>query len=361
MKAYWRDIDPTTRLTDPHQVQPPQETTFAEAQTATNFVVFRPEWLPSDCAITQVTLRPEQPPGRPGDIEAQQIGQTPWSEGNPCSVRTVVTGDQRRLRIKQFLYDWAPPAASTPALWKSPHLTPVLCQDTIAWLGTDYMGRQGGCVQQLRTQLELSVERGHFTSEELSQMLQALTPADLEASQPVQGTPFHQLNYWVRYQLAPVQVPYGLWYYRRARRYDRSTVVSFDELEADSPVPIVLPAGEEFVFDSAVTIQEPQANHHEFELVLRHRANQSDHLWFSVMNADSDLAWPIPPEPDEHPAQVHQAISLRGTTVWYAALHEQYGAWEAFWEENGTRYAVWASTSLFLNGDQFKGVIAGLR
>ncbi len=123
-------------------------------------MVFRPEWLPPDCSISQVTLRPEQPPGRPGGIDARQIGQTPWSEGNPCSVRAVVTGAQRRLRLKQFLYAWAPPAASTSALWKSPQLTPVMCQDAIAWLGTDYMGRAGACVQRMRTEIEVSEEDG---------------------------------------------------------------------------------------------------------------------------------------------------------------------------------------------------------
>ncbi|WP_248910953.1 hypothetical protein, partial [Halocatena marina] len=60
----WRTASPSARLTDPDDLTPPHDTTFAEAQEAVNIVVFEPTWLPDDCRITEITLRPEQPPGR---------------------------------------------------------------------------------------------------------------------------------------------------------------------------------------------------------------------------------------------------------------------------------------------------------
>lgn len=361
MKPYWDDTDPMARLADRREVQPLVKTTFAAAQETVNFVVFRPEWLPVDCILTEVTLRPEQAPGRPGGMQAQEIGQTPWTEANPGSVRAVFRGKQRCLRLKQFLYDWAPPAASTAPLWNSPHLTPVPGQNAIAWLGTDYLQRPGGCIQLMRTQIEISVMEGEFSEDELGRLLVQLTPAAWESSRAVRGAAFHRLNYWVRYQLRGVQVPYGLWGYHHPRHYDQSQAVSLDELVAKPPLRLLLPVDSPYVFDSAVIIAGEQPFHHEIELIYRHQENMSDHLWMTAIDQNSELTLPIPPEPETHRAAVRQAQGLRNTTVWYAALSEQYGAWEAFWEEEKIRYAVWAGTTPFQDGDQFKTLVENLR
>jgi hypothetical protein len=361
MNPYWENTDPTVRLADRREAQPPVETTFAAAQEAVNFVVFRPEWLPADCAMTEVTLRPEQAPGRPGGVQAQEIGQTPWTEANPGSVRAVFRGRQRRLRLKQFLYDWAPPAASTAPLWNSPHLTPVPGQNAIAWLGIDYLKRPGGCIQLMRTQIEISVMEGEFTEDELGRLLLQLTPAVWEASRVVREAPFHRLNYWVRYQLRGVQVPYGLWRYHHPRRYDQSQPVSLDELVSKPPLRLLLPADSSYVFDSAVIIAGEESFHREIELIYRHQENMSDHLWIIAVDRDSEHTLPIPPEAETHRAAVRQTQTLRDTAIWYAALSEQYGAWEAFWEEEKVRYAVWAGTSPFQNSEQFKTLVENLR
>lgn len=361
MKHYWEKTDRSARLTDSREVQPLRKTTLAEAQQLVNFVVFTPEWLPDDCELTEVTVRPEQPPGRPKGIEAEQIGQTPWSEGNPCSIRTVISGHDRRLRLKQFLYDWAPPAASTAPLWNSPRLTPRPCRSTVAWLGTDYMKRQGACIQTMRTQIELSVIDGVFSDEALGRILNMLGPAALEESYGVQRAPFHLLNYWVRYGMTALQVPYGLWKYQHPRRYDQSRQVSLEELRLNTPVRLLLPDNSPYVFDSAVLISEDEPFNREVELIFRHSDNGSDHLWMITMNAESERKGVIPPRPEKHLAEVREVIRLRGTSVWYAALYEEYGAWEAIWEEEGVHYSVWAGATLFQNGHQFKMLVDDLR
>jgi hypothetical protein len=263
--------------------------------------------------------------------------------------------------LKQFLYDWAPPAASTAPLWKSPQLTPIQCQNTIAWLGKDYLKQPGGCIQLMRTQIEISVINGEFTEDELGRILAQLTVAEQEAAQAVQDTPFHRLNYWVRYQLRGVQVPYGLWHYHQPRHYDKSQLVTLEYLRSNSPLRLLLPTDSPYVFDSAVIIMGEDPSHPEVELIYRHQGNLSDHLWIIAINHDSDLALPIPPEPEPHQAEVRERQHLRGTSVWYAALSEQYGAWEVFWEEENVCYAVWAGTTPFQGGNRFKALIENLR
>lgn len=59
--------------------------------------------------------------------------------------------------MKQFLYDWAPPAFDHPCLWKS-HNEPFEVGKNIGWLGTDYRKAHAAAVSIDRTTIELSTE-----------------------------------------------------------------------------------------------------------------------------------------------------------------------------------------------------------
>ena len=360
----WRTAAPDARLSNPDDVTPPVETTCADAQAHVNFVVFEPEWLPDDCFVTDVTRRPEQPPGRPG-IDADDIGQTPHSEGNPSSVRVVVSGEDRQLRLKQFLYDWAPCSASIAPLWRTPDPQAFDCGDVVGWLGTDYKDNRGACVQRDRTQVEASVIQGEFADDELESLFRGLTVASPESARVVRDVPFHQLNYWARYQHQPPGVPHGLWDYGLARPYDDSRPLSPVALCNDPPAaPLVpggggamlTPPGDEFVLDSALAFPDADA----IECVFRNRANASDHLWLTAAPQGSPLAPELPPEPSDQPAEIREVVDCRDTTVHYAALTEDRGAWEAFWAEDGVRYALWAGASQHLDGEAFRSLVDSL-
>ncbi|MXR42438.1 hypothetical protein GRX01_13950 [Halobaculum sp. WSA2] len=353
----WRRADPSARLTDPDAAERPRETAFADAAARANFVVHEPTALPDDCAIETVTYRPEQPPGRPEGVDAADMGQTPWSDGNPASVRAVVRGDGRALRIKQFLYDWAPPAAGIAPLWRTADPMPVDCGDAVGWLGTDYEDRRGACLQRERAQMEVSVTDGAFDDDELAATLRGFAPADAAASRGVREAPFHALNYWVRYGCRPPGVPHGLWDYPGPRPYDESRPVSMAALASDPPARPLVPGDDDaFVLDSALAFPDADA----VEVLFRSRANGSDHLWITAAAEGSPLAPAVPPEPADQSCERRERIDRRGTDVHYAALDETYGAWEALWEEEGTRYAAWAGPSLALDGAGFREVIGGM-
>jgi hypothetical protein len=354
----WRTANPNARLTDPDNAVPPQETTAAAAQQSVNFVTFEPGWLPTDSSVTEVTRRPEQPPGCPEGTTAEELDQNPHTDGNRCSLRTVVTGDNRRIRLKQFLYDWAPPAGGIAGLWHTSEPMPFDCGNAVGWLGTDYKDNPGAIVQRDRTQIECSVTDGRFSDDELRRLMDGLTPADPDGARVVRGVPFHQLNYWVRYRCRPPGPSHGLWNHSPARPYDECQHLSRAALAKSSPrnlpVPPLVPSGDEFVFDSAVTFPGTGA----VECVFRHRANGSDHLWLSAAAEGSSLAPEIPPEPADQSAETRRKVELRGTTVHYAALTEAFGGWEAIWSEDNIRYAAWAGPSQKLDGDEFRNLVA---
>src|SRR5262249_13040221 len=87
-----------------------------QAQPWCNFAVWTPEGLPGPYVTVTGTLRKESPPGIP---QAETAGRTPWSANNPCAYRFEVRGPGGRVRVKQFLYDWAFPALDHPCLWDS--------------------------------------------------------------------------------------------------------------------------------------------------------------------------------------------------------------------------------------------------
>jgi hypothetical protein len=195
------------RLTDAADVRLPVQLTLAEAQSATNFVVMAPSWLPSGCTLGVSSLREEQPPGRPSGVDRAAMAQTPWSVANPCSIRTIVQGAGRALRIKQFLYDWSPPAAGVAPLWDSPQLDPFECDSSIGWMGIDYRGASGACTERDRTQVELSCVEGAFERSEIMRLLRSMNPSNPQRALAVQGAPFHRLSYWARYRFTPYKSP----------------------------------------------------------------------------------------------------------------------------------------------------------
>jgi hypothetical protein len=113
---------------------------------------------------------------------------------------------------------------------------------------------------------------------------------------------------------------------------------------------------DQFVLDSALAFTDADA----VEAVYRNRANASDHLWLVAADEESPLAPSLPPEASDQSAETRAAIDLRGTTVRYAALTEERGAWEALWAEDGVRYAVWAGASRHLDGEAFRDVADSL-
>jgi hypothetical protein len=355
MSPFWALTDKKLRLKSRDEVAWPLDLALEQAQPHLNFVVYAPAALPNGCRIVSTSVRPEQPPGRPEGITAQEIGQTPWSEANPCSVRTLIAGEARSLRLKQFLYDWAPPAASIAPLWESPWLEGFECQDTVGWIGQDYREAVGACVQLDRTQIELSVIEGHFSHQEIRQLLSHLRTADPEAATVVRSTPFHLLNYWVRYGILPYRVPHGLWRYPHRRPYESGQILARADYSSVQRICVLLPGDEAFRFDSGF------ASCDEVETIFRHIARPSLSAWLLTVRSDSPRALTLPPEPEKQTAEIRTQHAIRGRDGWIALLDRRWGAWEGWWEEGGYQYIVWLSASPFWSEQWFFEFLIGLK
>jgi hypothetical protein len=361
MPPAWQRTDAEARLTRMEDAKFPELLTFAQAQAEANFVVMEPSWLPSDCAGGQSSFRVEQPPGRPEGVDREALRQTPWSTANPCSLRTIFQGRDRAFRIKQFLYDWAPPAAGVAPLWDSPELEPFECGGEVGWRGLDYRSAEGACFERERTQIEFSVLEGAFSRAEIAQTMCSIRVADQLKAAAVRSARFHELNYWVRYRFTPMHVPYGLFRYAHARKYAFSRPLAPSELAAIAGAgSCPLPCDARLELDSAVAIEHEPAHHYEVEAIFWAHGRNSVRFWCTSVNRDSQWTIELPPLAEPRSCQVREPRALRGTTVWVAALTRERGPWEAMWEEDGCRYAVWSSALSSSAEQTFLAFIEGL-
>lgn len=328
----------------------PESRTLAGCQPDCNFAVVAPTSLPLGWRVGETTIRLEHPPGRPEGSDPSDFGQTPWSDANPCSVRTFLHGPGATLRMKQFLYDWAPPAAGVAPLWDSPWLEWFPTRTAIGWRGIDYREVPGACVQVADTQVELSTYEGSPDATVLEHVLRTLAPADPSGARRVTRVPFHARNYWIRHRERPYRVPYGLWVVPHRRPYDGAP--------SDAPPRMLLPPRGDLRPVSTVALADGEGAV-EGEAILQRRGRPADRVWLIAMQR-SDVAFAADPEPDERAAALRATRRVRRQRVSIAALDERVGAWEALWSEAGQAYGVWTSPSSYWSEARFLEFLASL-
>ncbi|TQK50340.1 hypothetical protein FBY35_0666 [Streptomyces sp. SLBN-118] len=295
------------------------------AQAWCNFTLWHPAELPGRCDTAVGTLRKEAPPGR----TAASAGRTPWSDANPAAYRTEISGGGRRLRLKQFLYDWAFPAADHPCLWGSETRAFPIGAGRVVWLGTDYLGHSAASARMSRTTVELSVLEGEFADEELVDLYRALRPADPAAPARIVRTAFSELSYWARHTTDMVSVPTGLYFFHRRDRLHEGDWVPTAEL-ASFLAAQDLPAGlSGFASDSAVVFTGPQGAR-ELEAIYTNAAGGGELRL--VLQRSGAGRMPYPPEREKHPART-QKTQVRGRSVDLAYVDPAVGPFDAVWQD----------------------------
>lgn len=321
-----------------------------EAQDWSNFVVLVPDWSPPDTEMVTLTLRREAPPGRPGD---ETVGRSPWSTSNPSAVRFEVAGANRRLRVKQFLYDWAFPALDHPALWESKTVPEELTgrwRGHVVWHGIDYAGRSGASARLRRTLVELSVLDGEFTRDEIAGLYGGLRVVDENAASLVARTPFAHLGYWARYDTPAVGVPLGLWRIRQPGEVS----LAWRSAANDPPGRSMPDRIGGLALDSWAT--ERGNNDVRQEYVYLGGPHRNHELRVQLYGSATH-----PPMPESHPH--HDAtIRLGGREVALAWIDEDVGPFDALVAPRPDRtegaFRVLCGSGLGCTRDWFTGAVA---
>lgn len=299
-----------------------------EAQPWCNFVLMRP----AACSVESMKMRPEAPPGRKEEAAGSE-GRPTWTVANRSCHRSEIVMGTRRLRVKEFLYDFAPPAFDHPSLWRS-KVRGFPVGGHIGWVGTDFRGKQGASLHSERTMIELSVIDGALSDEELVDVLQRFEPAVCAARDLIDQTSLADLAYASRHSEPVIEVPVGYWAHQR-RPADMKTTI-YPGADAPPELPgrgIAPPPAAGFRLDS-VFVFGPPAAPQEVDYVYEHRDDRGRYMRVLASRAGTANGIAFPPKLDEQPCS-SETIELGGTTVHHAFLDRSFGPHECVWQSHG--------------------------
>jgi hypothetical protein len=307
-----------------------------EAQPWCNFVLTRPKELPRGLELERQDLRPEVPPDpTSGDL----MNQATW--GQRSSYRCVYSGDGRRIRMRQFLYDWAPPAYDHPSLWLSEAITPFEAGDNIGWIGRNYRKEPAASISVDRTTIEISSLAGEFMPDELQRLCLGLEPVSPTARERILATSFGALTFQYRHAaLTYYETPTGYWKHYRTPVSLEQTVACGKDVQNHWPgLDLVPPSAYDFGLDTVFVFGDPRRPR-EVEYLYESTVTPGRYLRILATSSTAECI-PYPPIMDQ------QACSTRqfkvGKSLAYHAFHDpRYGQHEAVLERAGTRFIVMA-------------------
>jgi hypothetical protein len=329
---------------------------WEESHEWCNFVLMKPTLLPAGVSVETAEMRPESPPGR---REGPTDSRLPtWTLSNRACHRCVLAGKERRMRIKQYLYDWAPPAFDCPCLWLSPAVRPFFVGDDVGWLGTDFRGLPGASLYLDRTTVELSVLEGSFSDDELQEICRGLHPASLDARKRVLDTPLATLSYQSRHEEPPIAVPVGFWAHERKPESLQNRAFPAANVPPGLPgADIELPPDHGYALDSVFTYGD-LANPDEVDFV--YYQSDAPNLYLRVLasldNSSSQAGIRYSPALDRQPCR-SEIIKIAGKSVFYAFSNEEVGPHEVVYQADGLNVMLLVKPAPHTSRSWFLGLL----
>lgn len=294
-----------------------RSTDFTETQPWCNFVLFSPTHLPNGMEITDRQLRTE-------------------SSNGFSSYRFHITGGGRTLSIKQFLYDWAPPAYDHPSLWRNAKISqasdtplpkPFLIKQDVAWVGLNFRRQRAASLHMKRTMIEMTVIEGDFDDEELIHIFRNLRPISEVSMQKILSTPFACLCKAYRHNEKASPVPLSYW---KHTRKDSESLLPVVPSPSTTP-PIQLPKDYTYQLNSLFLIGEPPI---ETEYYYEKNHSPGSYIRLLVTKAGAELPIAYPPKLGDQTCKT-QILNINGINVYHAYLTEEFGPHELVWNHNG--------------------------
>jgi hypothetical protein len=328
---------------------------WEESQEWCNFVLMKPTLLPEGVSLETAEMRPESPPGRRDGPKDSRLPS--WTLSNRAAHRCVLAGKDRRVRIKQFLYDWTPPAFDCPSLWLSPVVRHFFAGNEVGWLGTDFRGLPGASISLDRTMIELSVLKGSFSDDELQQICRGLRPTNPEARNQILHTPLATLCYQGRHRELPIAEPVGFW------AHERKPESLFAHVFPGATAPPNLPGADmgppsDYGYELNSVFTYGDAAHPDeadFVYYRSDRPNPYIRVLASLENT-KQAGIRYPPVLDRQPCH-NETISIAGKTVYYAFSNEDVGPHEVVYQAHGLKVMLLVKPAEYTNRSWFIGLL----
>ncbi len=304
-----------------------------EAQKWCNFVLFQMTYLPPGFTIGKQQLRKE-------------------SQSSQSSFRFLLESQKnnQQIVIKQFLYDWAPPAYDYPCLWLNTEKfssadifssRSVLATNRVLWLGRNYRGQNAATIDLERTRVEITFDGINLTEEELIYIVQGLKPCDQTLREQILNTPFARLSYYARHKKKASEVPLSYWQHTRhgtcygvALSLDHEIANNWLSIHVDS---VLNKQG--YYLNSIFAIVTPANEIDEKEYLFEH--HQHPGAFIHVLATPITSVHPIkfPPTIDDQVCE-HEVINAPENEIYLAHSNQKYGNYELIFKAKAMTYLM---------------------
>lgn len=292
--------------------EPPRPALPQQAQAQINFPLLLPDpsALPEGMSPGDLTVRPE-------------------SDAAHSTVRMVLEGGGRRLRIKSYFFDW----------WRPTELTQPLARvhgfyrvegGIVAW-GRDGRGRYLSVLGRGRATIEVAILQGTFVELELRRLMGGFAAVVPSLAERFAGTPFPLLSYHIRRGRGP-----GGLDELAAASWTRTP----EEIAARATSPLLVPptgSRPGWTFDGGARWESPPPD----ECQWLYRDSQGAVVLYGRARPTADsqpLKLPATYRSQEGWRARQTMVRRRRATV--AAQHPDLGGYSAAWAESGHRYQI---------------------
>jgi hypothetical protein len=337
----------------------PREMGWDEAQSWCNFVLMELRTLPDGFSMVGAEMRPEAPPGR--IEETGNVKRPDWTTSNRSCHRALISDGTTTVRIKQFLYDWAPPAFDHPSLWRSrPRPRSFRVGDDVGWTGTDFRGQPAAAIQIDRTTVEVAVIRGQLDDEGFRAICHGLEPVAPAVRRRIVDTPLATLCYQARHREDTIEVPTGYWRHRRDTMKLLVEAVACAEAPEGLPGRRLRPASASgYRLDSVFIYRAAEAGPViEADYVYETPDNPGRYLRILASPCGTSGGVVYPPVPDEQDCNT-TVLGASESAIYHAYL-EELGPHEAVWQEGGDNIILLCKPAAWTDLSWFKRLLAEL-
>lgn len=312
----------------------------SEAQKQCNFVIFVSTSLPSGVVIREQSLRSES------TIDRNR------RENNRSTFRQVFEGADRTLVIKQFLYDWAPPAYDYPCLWRNDEIAttaespaPVgqFVNNNVLWFGKNYRKQEAATIEIERTRIEMTFTKGTFSNQEIVLFCKNLLPIDVEIAKSLFKISFPELSYSYRHEEPVVHVPVGYWKHSRAEELIQYTFTKEDIptkfLQAIKPLTIVL-KNRSYILSGGFGFGKNKDHLEEVEFIFEHEESLGSFVRILCTQTDSPFSISVPPTISDQEC-ANKILTINKNLFYYATSKNfAFGSHEVVYKNNSHSFMI---------------------
>lgn len=286
-----------------------------------------------------------------------------------ASYRTIIQDNKTdsEIIIKQFYYDWAPPAYSCPLLWTNyikfdkdtiPMPFSFKIKDKIAWIGKNYRNEPGLSLTINRTTIEISIKEGIKDVDEeqfiLKDLASNLSTVDLSSQTHVIEKTYAELSYARDKKVNMIHVPISFWECSLSNELKYQQAFSYHSLP-EFTKELMLNISEKYNYniDSVFAYFEEEGLEHEgrIEYIYSHKYDKDENIRILTWPKVKEHTISYPPTPDITQKFHYEQVELNGQQVYLAYRTEEFGPFEAVFQGNQHNYLFISKAKKFNNKD----------